>query len=506
MALNYWHSGGSFDDLNWIRRPLLPAHRSIHRRLWAMLVSDSQFPPFELVRSGRRFFQLDARLRELSNCVTSTGMSSRPYSRDYAGVAVPLDNTVFPELEPYRKMDPERIRISGRGQWDISELLPDNLVMPFLEPAVLANGLVAPEGSYPHMTESEEEISQLARLWDGFGLLHLHSYDIPLYYPEEQVRIFGCFKDAERDRQIGDKRGRNYAEGKIHGPSKHLPAASDLCDLRVDLKEEKVTISITDRKDFYHQIRITESKAVTNTLGPGLDPQMLSGTMALNIYLLQNAKKTKKVDRLSHGDRLGGHSLRAPTHPSKVFVSFRSVLQGDHAGVEVACASHQQLLKDEGLLDFDRTLYGTRPWIHPKEMQGLVIDDYFSVAISPKDAKITKDVMDFDTAQGAYAKAELEGSPDKDVRGADSGKVIGGFINGSQMNRSLGLATVSSPYEKRFGMSWITLQACQLPVCTDSLILSLVGGWTSIAMFRRCFMGLFNEVHHLVDMDVFDGK
>ncbi len=114
---------------------------------------------------------------------------------------------------------------------------------------------------------------------------------------------------------------------------------------------------------------------MTNTLGPGLDPQMLTGTSALNLYLLQNAKKQRKDDRLRHGDRLGlgGHSLRAPLHPSKVFVAFRSVLQGDHAGVEVACASHQQLLRDAGLLDFDRTILGTRPWVHLKEMQGLVI-------------------------------------------------------------------------------------------------------------------------------------
>ena len=108
-----------------------PAHRNIHRRLWAFLVSDGRFPAFELCRAGRRFFQLDARLRELSESVTFSGMASAPYSRDYAGMEVPLDNSVYPELEPYRKMDPERIKVSGTGHWDIVDLLPDNLVMPF---------------------------------------------------------------------------------------------------------------------------------------------------------------------------------------------------------------------------------------------------------------------------------------------------------------------------------------------------------------------------------------
>ena len=105
-------------------------------------------------------------------------------------------------------------------------------------------------------------------------------------------------------------------------------------------------------------------------------------------------------------------------------MAFRSVLQGDHAGVQVACASHQQLLRHVGLLNYDRTILGTRPWVHPKEMQGLVIDDFFNVAVSPKDAETTKDVIDFDIAQDAYGEAKLEGSPDKDVRGSDTGKVI----------------------------------------------------------------------------------
>jgi len=69
------------------------------------------------------------------------------------------------------------------------------------------------------MTETPEELAGLAFLWDKQNLLYIHSYDIPSYYPEERVRIFGAMKDADRDRQIGDKRGRNFAEGKVDGPS-----------------------------------------------------------------------------------------------------------------------------------------------------------------------------------------------------------------------------------------------------------------------------------------------
>lgn len=142
MAFNFWHSGGTFDDLRWVCRTMTPVHRSIHRRLWAYLLSDGQFPAFQLVRAGRRFHQLG----ELCQAVTSSGMSSFPYTRDFAGMEVPMDNSLYPELEPYHKMDPTKIRLSGTGHWDVTSLLPDQLCVPYREPAVLANGLRPPVG------------------------------------------------------------------------------------------------------------------------------------------------------------------------------------------------------------------------------------------------------------------------------------------------------------------------------------------------------------------------
>ena len=157
-----------------------------------------------------------------------------------------------------------------------------------------------------------------------------------------------------------------------------MPAASDLAELRLDRRKEKITLSITDRRDFYHQLRITPAKVITNTLGPGLDPKLLEGTDALDSYILQTALRQKKSrDRQVHGDGLGGgHSLRAPESQSKVFIAFNSILQGDHAGVEIACAAHQQLLRNYDLLSDDKILLGTRPWLHPSCLQGLVIDDF----------------------------------------------------------------------------------------------------------------------------------
>ncbi len=110
MALNYWHSGGSFSDLDLIGRPSTSTHRSIFKRMKALLMSDVQFPATSMVRAGRRFPQLLARLGELSDFVTTHGIASQPYSKDYEGMQVKKRQDLLPGLDPYRKADPSRSR------------------------------------------------------------------------------------------------------------------------------------------------------------------------------------------------------------------------------------------------------------------------------------------------------------------------------------------------------------------------------------------------------------
>ena len=55
------------------------------------------------------------------------------------------------------------------------------------------------------------------------------------------------------DRMIGDRRIRNWQEGRIPGVSRALPTASQLSVLEVAPSLETVRICISDRRDFYHQ-------------------------------------------------------------------------------------------------------------------------------------------------------------------------------------------------------------------------------------------------------------
>ena len=58
--------------------------------------------------------------------------------------------------------------------------------------------------------------------------------------------------------------------------------------------------------------------------------------------------------------------------------------------------------------------------------------------------------------------------------------------------------SVGTPALKRFGLSWISLLVSQLSHTTDNLHLSLLGGWTSMLMYRRPMMSVLQHAFNLV--------
>ena len=387
--------------------------------------------------------------------------------------------------------------IYGTGHWDITDYLSDQLVMAYREPEVLR--LPVEPSDCPHIRDPPEKVADLAKLLDAKGLLLLHQERVDSRHPGELVKVFNTFKRVDADRQIGDRRGRNSVECRVEGPSHNLPSALDVFDLFASPARHQIFISITDRKDFYHQIWTTKSRALSNTLGPGIPWSMVRDTDAFSVFLLDSART--KYDRAKHGDLLSSRR-RCPRKPDELmWVSFKSVLQGDHAGVDLATEAHSQLLQSVGLLKEDSRVVAQRPLSHACVAEGLCIDDYFVVSVEEKGTRPcdSKAWKMYESAQSCYRSTGLLGSPEKDVRAQTEGKAIGAKINGSDRARDLGLFTVSAPPEKRYSLSFLTLQLVGLPYTTDVLHLCLIGAWVSMLMFRRPLMSILRHSFHLVD-------
>lgn len=325
---------------------------------------------------------------------------------------------------------------------------------------------------------------------------------------EEQVRIFNAYKSASCDRQIGDKRGRNSVEAQVAGPSSSLPAGVDLQDIFINPYLQCIFVSITDRKDYYHQLQVTESKACSNSVGPPVPIAEVVKTRAYTNFLERSRQKYK---REKQGDRFSlavdrKHLVPCHLPADSIWVSFNSVLQGDHAGVEVATESHISLLQSFGLLGAESRLVANRPLRTSSSCQGLVIDDFFALSVESRDCKREDSNAHkvFVKSQRAYKSAGLLGSPSKDVDAETSGKLIGAFVNAAPSTLDRGLCTVGAPPAKRIALSHLTFEICKLSHTTDCLHLCVLGAWVSILCYRRPLMSLLNHSFRLVDMDAYN--
>ena len=375
--------------------------------------------------------------------------------------------------------------------------------MPYRDPAVLA--LPGPAGIKPKIRDDPSTVGKLAKLWDSQGLLLIHNKQTD---PDRFVRVFNAYKSPELDRQIGDRRGANSLEARISdfGPSCCLPSGSDISELSLDPRKQKLSICITDRKDFYHQFWITRRKALANTVGPGLPCDLVSGCSSFSLFALESSRKSYR--RESHGDMLHGTFQDLVLPAGMCHIAFQSILQGDHCGVDIATDAHTALLQRHGMLQPDSMLVATSPLRHPSLCQGLVIDDFF--AISVEDCDVPNDESKafklYAESQRAYDKHQLMGSPHKDILGEDVGKVIGAWVNTSPEARSRGLATVSAPPQKRLGLSHVLLEVAKLPATSDALHLCLIGGWVSVMGYRRPMYSLFDKAYKVVDTKTFDAN
>ena len=149
-----------------------------------------------------------------------------------------------------------------------------------------------------------------------------------------------------QDRQIGDRRGQNFREGKVEGgPSHSLPTASALLGIGPKRYTEALVGSIADRRDFYHQFAVTDERSFTNGVYPPLNLEDLEGTQASLAY-----KET-----LRRGRRI-------------------------HLGVEFAADAHGTMLAEYGLIEERSRLQGKLPIIDDAVSTGLVIDDFFVIS------------------------------------------------------------------------------------------------------------------------------
>lgn len=164
----------------------------------------------------------------------------------------------------------------------------------------------------PNLRKEDYDITfELVRLWDVKGLAFL----LPMqkdgswrWYGD--ILFLNCFKNSNADRMVGDCRLRNSKEGRLPGPFRSLPTAYSLGNLKVNPLSQRLSVCISDRRDFYHQFAVSPERACTNALWPPLRRTDIAGLQAFERHL---SSRPGAYDRRVHVDHFGpGFSSEGP--------------------------------------------------------------------------------------------------------------------------------------------------------------------------------------------------
>ena len=501
VALNYMEGGFGFQQLSLLGRSPNSLQRDAHRRLRALVTAcdgpGASFTELPLVpgRSGPEFI---SRLKQLEHFAERcTLLNPRLYSTGPADLEkktageLGSEDKVSADIQPYTSLNADRLRLVGTGQWHAEKWLNDELYLPYVEPLILKHHCQVDFSNGPVLSREEPaEYLKLAYKWERLGLLSLTN---KRPHDDSFTRIFNAFKNEECDRQIGDRRLANMTEFSIRGPSQFLPGGYLITGIHVP-KGMCVYGSITDRKDFYHQCWGSRRRAESNVTPFPFSQDLFEGTSAL-----EDLRDSMRIgrSRTAAGDNLGHKPRSLLATSDEVFPCFRSLLQGDHLGVEFALSAHGALLQDVGLLAEDSQIKGHSPFPEGPRYEGLVIDDFFVMAVGrchlgPEENDSSRALA---VATKQYEKHGVLGSTEKDVIGSRHFKVVGAEVDSSDRTQSLGLTTVGAPLAKRLAMMVLGIRIACLPVITAQVASRLARNFTSIFMFRRCLSCLINELY-----------
>ena len=320
---------------------------------------ESKVPrPFENGRDERKRTptepdKIGVHLGAVQGSEMHTGFSFQVEKKDPASKVPGEDGS----LAPYRPLNADRLRLTGRGAWDLGSHLHDELWLPFVEPAILRHdvpldGVEGPDFSMEDVSEN----LRLAKLWSAQGLLVL-APGPP--YQDGFSRVFNNLKNEQYDRQIGDRRLMNAKERRCSGPSKYLPGGYLITSIHCPPGYALRGV-VTDRKDFYHQAGVSRARAYSNCLPFCYAFDEFGDEKAVQDLLDSLAVGN---DREVVGDRYG--KSRPPSllvDAGKAYPCFGSLFQGDHLGVEFALSAHASLLEDHDLLQSKNRILGHHPF------------------------------------------------------------------------------------------------------------------------------------------------
>ena len=328
----------------------------------------------------------------------------------------------------------------------------------YVEPRLLELGAPACPLPRAGMRGQRHEVLRYVRRMDEFGKLHLAApADAP---KEDRMSLIAVYKSEARDRTVWDRRRRNWKEVHLRGGARDLPGGYNLAEFEL-LPGQNALLFGDDLRDFYPSFDAPPARAVTNALALEVSPAEVKGTRALRRF--------------------------AGQPPALLVPCAASLVMGDLNAVDWATAAHREILESAGALPREEQVLQGRPFPRGPCAHALVIDDHVAVVASDgkRSPAAERAAAAFDRAGPAYEAAGVHRHPDKQVRGAPEGVLIGAEILGRE-------GYIGAERLRRVHLSALTLLVLSTGIVTGALLRRLVSSWVYVLLFRRpllCLLG-----------------
>ncbi len=365
----------------------------------------------------------------------------------------------------------DRLDFQSEPSFDPSPFLDEQCRFIFQDPMSAAK---KPDESFQEppavrIFGSDKEVWNLLWKLDQSG--RLGAVKEEAVYTGFQAGLFSVGKDQNKDRLIFDSRPFNELESP---PGRFIGSMASAANLtEIHLKEDQIlTMSGTDLREFYYSFLVSKSREARNSLLIQTTPERIQGWRCLS------------------EDLVG--------YKGVVFLALRTLAMGDTCAVELAQTAHIGILHQLGMISEKNLISMTRAIPRSLFSLGVVIDDLIMFQIVAAGTNLaceeTFGKQQMEAALERFESLGLIPHRGKTFFQDETAEFWGAMVEGRR-------GYVRASLRRVIPVLFATVGVLKLGVCSFGLLETLIGCWTSIFLFRRRLLSIFNVAYEALQRD-----
>lgn len=244
-----------------------------------------------------------------------------------------------------------------------------------------------------------------------------------------------------------------------------MAAATNLTELHLE-KDQILAMSGTDLREFYYSFLVSKSREARNSLLIQTTAERISGWRCFS-------------------EELVGYK-------GVIYLALKTLAMGDSCAVELAQTAHIGILHQSGMLTDSNLISMTRSIPRSPFSLGVVIDDLIMFQVLAAGTNLaceeTFGKQQMESALERFESLGLIPHRGKTFFQEETAEFWGAMVEGRR-------GYVRASLRRVVPVLFATVGVLKLGVCSFGLLETLIGCWTSIFLFRRRMLSIFNVAY-----------